>query len=418
MYSRICKNCGKPYTGTGKDFCSHACYVESRWGKPKGTVSNNQESIPTEEITPELVQQRIELRKAELAARAEKMEISRMIGDKAAREIFKETILEAASLIQVEPYKLKPAEIVHEKRKPELVVLLSISDVHFLKEVLPSEILNFGGYNREIFDKRLKNYENGVCAWIEILRTAFTIRKLAIAYKGDLADGLEVFPGQRTYQIYDFMKQLFVGGKIFAELEIRLLQRLALDMIYTLSVKGNHGILGGRKGKEEHNTGNLDWGFCTYKNTYKQAVLGKKQYKKHFKDEVSDSEFAVMGIEGWNNLIAHGDQIRMHYSIPYYGLDKFTTSTFSMTTQPLHNVYIGHFHASASLPNPRGKTYINGNWVGLDKYSVRGSYWGSRMPTQKMTVFHRKRGVICDIDIQLDDNPKEKFEVLPIFEVS
>jgi hypothetical protein len=87
-------------------------------------------------------------------------------------------------------YTASPAIIAVRKRgtSSKQSAMLLFSDTHIGKEVLPSQTLNFGCYNFDVFCARLKYLEESVISILEN-HTTMDVQELVIAMLGDMLDG-------------------------------------------------------------------------------------------------------------------------------------------------------------------------------------------------------------------------------------
>lgn len=299
------------------------------------------------------------------------------------------------------PMSYDPAPPVSTTRKaskssPQSAVLL-LSDTHVGKVVLPTQTLNFGGYNYEIFLARLKYVEESV---ISIMRDHVNtdVPELVIALLGDMLDG-NLAHGVEAGLRNTLFQQFFGAGHALAQFLRNVAAHVPKIRIET--VVGNHTRWADQKRMPTENRfSNLDM----FLYAFVQALTNDIP-NIHWR--LNMQPFQIFDVQGFCFYASHGDHWKggdKALGIPNHAIGRqvsATTQLFHKHGAAVPNYYIsGHLHRSITLPHAMGEVIVNGGFPGLDNYALSGNF-NPVDPIQRFFFCHPKYGRTATYDLSL-----------------
>lgn len=332
------------------------------------------------------------------AQRLQKELASRRVGDTAV-----DILVEKA--VELAPVSYQPGAYVHlsptEKSKgsPQSAVLM-LSDTHIGQVITPEQTLGMGGYNFEIFLRRLARLERSVFSIIQD-HTSTSVPEIVVAMLGDLLHG-NLMHSVEVGQTNTLFTQLYSAGHAIAQF-LRNLSTLAPVRVYT--AVGNHPRWGTQKKMPTDNRfSNFDQVLYAY-----IAALTRDIPVQFNLNEQPFSRFAV---QGWNFLAGHGDHLRggdKNLGIPNHAIGRNVSvhSQLAMKSgNPLPNYFLmGHLHRPITIPHTMGEFLVNGGFAGMDGYALMEAF-NSSNPSQKFFLVHPKHGRSATYDLRLDFGDK------------
>jgi len=272
----------------------------------------------------------------------------------------------------------KPHKIDTDKKEES--ILLQISDVHVGKKTR--------SYNPKVFVKRLNTLKQGLFDIADIHRSVRDVRKLYIAFTGDIIDAESVYPAQAVEHIsIPIIDQIFTVG--LPEFTKFLLDCSAhFDEIECHCVKGNHGRQNAAKWTSSKST---NWDFVFYK-ALESSLRSQERIKWVIPTKDWKDTFKIYN-EGF--MICHGDMIKRYYSSPFYGMTRQAerwANAYRDKIKLTHFMF-GHFHSlDAGMRHNRLRIYLNGSFVTDDPFAEE--YIGvSSVPEQLILGIHPTKGV-------------------------
>jgi len=227
---------------------------------------------------------------------------------------------------------------------------------------------------------------------VEIHRQAFPINRLAIFALGDIVHNDRV---GRTVSLDELeqvvMEQVFASAvPTLTDFLLSLQPHFAKIDVYT--VDGNHGSLG------RYSAVKTNWDNVVYRTL---ALRLAEQPRISF-TIAKDSFYQKVSIYKWTFLLAHGDQIPMHLTLPWYGL---TTRAMrwqgSLPGKKFHYLTIGHFHVCSSLDWNELEIFVNGAFITDDQW-VYKKYGLSNSTSQWLFGVHPRQGISFRYKVRLD----------------
>lgn len=219
-------------------------------------------------------------------------------------------------------------------------------------------------YNSEVCAERVDRYADEVIA----IGKAHRSTRVAVPMLGDMVEGTDIFPGQQWLIDSTLYRQIFDTTPVIITNFVRKLLTY-FDHVETFAVQGNHGRIGrrGMFGPED----NAD------RMVYRVAkLLLRDEPRCTF--TMSDPEgeaawYLVMRLGNYSALLIHGDQIRGHSGIPWYGFQKKINSWASgglPCGTPFLDAMTAHYHQLSMVPLNKRKVWANGSTESTNTYAA------------------------------------------------
>ena len=254
----------------------------------------------------------------------------------------------------VKPPKLdfiKPKK--NTARSGEEMVLMQ-SDIHLGKKT--------ERYGIEQAENRVKYLANKVINISNIHRAAYPIDVLNIFYLGDILDGDQIYKTQSHNVDASVVYQLIGTVPTFIECFHAYAQNFKTVRIF--AVPGNHG----RLSKFSNEDDNFDRIFYhILKIACDAAGLTNIEWN------IAESWHMVTEIQKIKFMLIHGNQIRMHMNLPWYGITNKAQRWFTISEDQLEAfdvLCMGHFHTLSNIEWNRLDIYTNGTYVNHDRFSM------------------------------------------------
>ncbi len=306
-----------------------------------------------------------------------------------------------AEIKAVAPTSYDPAPAIVTTRgdnhgTPQSAFLL-LSDTHVGKVVEPSQTLGFGGYNFDIFVRRLKYLEESVIS-IRENHTTTHIEELVVAILGDMLDGAlnhGVEAGQRS----PLFNQYYGAAHAIAQFLRNLAAHFPVIRIKT--VVGNHTRWQNqRKMPTENRFSNLD----QFLYALVQALVADIQ---NIKFQLDTQPFNVFKVQGFTFHAAHGDHLRggdQGLGIPSRAVARELSAKAQLYMkhgkQAPHYYVTGHLHREIVLPHTLGDYTVNGGFPGVDNYGLSENF-SAVDPSQRFFFVHPKYGKTAEYGLSL-----------------
>jgi len=286
-----------------------------------------------------------------------------------------EALTDAMGRIEIEPVRIPP-----KRAHSDQVLVAQLSDLQTGK-VTPD-------YNTEVCRERVMRYADEI---IQIGR-AHKARHCVVPILGDVIESCDIFPGQSYLVDSTLYAQVFnTTPVIIADFLRRLLGHFATVRVE--AVQGNHGRIG-RKGQYS-GADNAD------KMVYRVVkLLLRDEPRLEFNiadlDGPESSWFKIMEIGNYSALLFHGDQVRGHSGIPWYGFQKKVNSWASGGIGPgitFDDAMCGHFHQRAMIPLNQRTVWVNGSIESYNTFAQE-QLAGQSEPSQWVLLCDPEKGAI------------------------
>jgi len=294
------------------------------------------------------------------------------------------------------PFKTLKIDRKKTAGRPQSAVLL-FSDAHIGQEVKSKQTLGMGGYNFDIFLRRLRRLEVSVMSIIRD-HTTVQVPEIVVPILGDMLHGA-LNHGAEAGQVNTMLAQFYSGGHAIAQF-LRNISALAPLRIY--GCVGNHP-----RWQNQHKmpTQNRNSNFDQLLYLYIQALTRDiPQIAWH----LDDQPFATFHVQGFQFYCGHGENLRggdKMLGIPNHAMGRMVSTTTQLFTRAGRSIpayyCVGHLHRPISLPHANGDVLVNGAFPGIDGYSLDG-YFNSSRPMQRFFFMHPEFGRTAEYPIQLD----------------
>jgi hypothetical protein len=246
------------------------------------------------------------------------------------------------------------------KTTGEEVCVPLLSDIQLAK-VTPD-------YNTAVAEERLYEYARKIVKLANVQRSDHSVNKCHVMALGDIVEGLQIFPGQQWLVDAGLYRQICVDGpRLLTGFFRHLLANF--DEVECTWVIGNHGRIGRRGDFDPETNGDRMLG-----SIVKLAMEGEPRFKLNMPDGHGERNWYAIAQEGnWRALLFHGDQIRGHSGIPFYGFHKsvagWASGGLPAPDHEFQTALCGHFHQATRLPINKREVYINGSLESMNTYA-------------------------------------------------
>lgn len=313
-------------------------------------------------------------------------------------------LVEMASDLAPKSYSSAPAIVTRRAKAGKAQsALLMLTDTHVGAVVKPSQTLGFGGYNFDIFLRRLKFLEDGVTS-ILTDHVSTEVPELVICLGGDMIHG-NLNHGVEAGQVNTLFQQFYGASHAISQF-LRSVSRLVPSVrVYT--AVGNHPRWGNQhKMPTENRYSNLDMFLYAHIHALTRE-LGNVKWN------LDAQPFALFDVQGFKFHLSHGDHLRggdKALGIPNHAVARMVSATsqmFGKDNLPSPHYYLtGHLHRSIVLPHTRGSVIVNGGFPGLDGYGLMSGF-SAVDPSQTLFFVHPTYGKTATFDIQLKFAPTD-----------
>lgn len=280
--------------------------------------------------------------------------------------------------------------------KPQSAVLL-FSDTHIGQEVKSEQTLGMGGYNFEIFLRRLNRLQSSIFSIIRDHTTA-SVPEIVIPILGDMLNGA-LNHSVEAGQVNTMLAQFYSGGHAIAQF-LRNVSTIA--PIRTYGCVGNH-----TRWQNQHKmpTQNRNSNFDQLLYLYVQALTRDIPTIKWTLDS---QPFATFEVQGFPFYCGHGDNLRggdKMLGIPNHSMGRMVSTTTQLFTRAGRDIpayyCVGHLHRPISLPHANGEIMVNGAFPGIDGYALN-EYFNATRPMQRFFFMHPTYGKTAEYPLRLD----------------
>lgn len=316
----------------------------------------------------------------ELARKYDKLVSNRTVVDILANEI----IQVAPKSYDAAPSVYKPGKLAGEKQ----VAVLHLSDSHIGQVVHPTQTMNFGRYNFDVFLDRaayLQRAVQSICT--EHVNT--DLPELHICFGGDLLHG-DLNHANEAAHVVPLFTQYYAGGHVFAQLVRNLAAHF--QKVYCHGVVGNHTRWQNqRKMPTVNRFSNLDMFLMALIEALTRDV-------KNVEWDLTVEPFAEFDVLGYSHRLEHGDHLRggdRALGIPAHAFGRELSAVSQLYAKyekdPVNYFLIGHLHRPMELPHANGEILVNGGWPGLDEFALTNNF-NPVSPQQRLYFVHPKFG--------------------------
>ena len=313
-----------------------------------------------------------------------------------ATDIIVENIMELAPRAYPAPEQVYRAPS-KTKSSPQSAVA-PFSDTHVGLEVKAEQTLGLGGYNFDIFARRLWRWQQSIFSILQD-HTNTEVPEIVIPMLGDMLDGA-LNHAAECGQANTMIAQMYSAGHAIAQAVRNLSSLVPLVRIY--GCVGNHTRWGTQK---KMPTKNRYSNFDMVLYLYIQALL---RDCPNVEMHLDAQPFSLFGVQGYNFYAGHGDNLRggdKTLGIPNHAMGRMVSTTSQLFTRAGKNLpdyyLVGHLHRPIELPHAKGSILVNGAFPGIDGYAL-SEYFNSSHPIQRFFFMHPKFGMTAEYKLRLD----------------
>jgi hypothetical protein len=243
-------------------------------------------------------------------------------------------------------------------------------------------------YNSQVMEERIMAFCGKAVAITEIQRAHHPVDDCAIAFGGDMIEGLFNFPTQ-PFEVDATIFKQFVTVAALIERVIRL----ALEHYNTVTVVaewGNHGRMGSKRDAIPRSD-NID------RMVYELARQNLKNEPRVIWDEHhGEEDIQHLEIGNYRALVIHGDEIgRNGFASPAAFMQAAVSWQSGAHDWPFRDIYVGHYHQHAEYPfrNGLGSLFYTGSTESDNRYASV-SMAASARPSQRLHFIDPDKGLV------------------------
>lgn len=317
------------------------------------------------------------------------------------RDVDDGTKLLVDEIVNMAPRSYDPAPEIPKAEKrgggSAQSAVLMLSDTHIGQVVKPEQTLGMGGYNFEMFLRRLARLERSVRS-ILLDHTTTEVPEICVAALGDFLHGA-LSHSVEAGQVNTLFTQWFSASHALAQF-FRNLSQIAPVRVY--GAVGNHTRWGTQKKMPTDNTfSNLDLFLLSH-------VAALVRDCPTIKFNLDEQPFCRFAVQGHQFLGTHGTHMRggdRMLGIPTHALGRnnFVQTQLALRSgQPIPQyLLLGHLHRPIQLPTTLGSILVNGGWAGIDGFGLMEAF-NSSYPSQRFFLVHPKFGISASYELRLD----------------
>lgn len=276
-------------------------------------------------------------------------------------ETMRSAVTDAFSTFKIKP--VKEPKLKSARGNAEVAVPL-LSDTQLGKITAHGDTLE---YTSDVGMQRVSLFADKIIELTNIQRSHHPVSHCVAPLLGDIVEGEDIFPGQQYLLDSGLYRQVVNATQMLTDYFRKLLANF--ETVEAYGVIGNHGRVG-RRGVYDPET-NMDR--MVYWAT-KEALKDEPRIKWTIPEGRHDRNwYSIVEIGNYRALAIHGDQMRGHSGIPWYGFQKkingWATGVIPCCDTPrtcahktaFNDVFCGHWHQRTLLPLNNRNVYVNGS---------------------------------------------------------
>ena len=331
-----------------------------------------------------------------IAARVEnlKSDLSRAQSTLAAVERENEKLRQVA---QFATRPLAPPRWLAPKKRPKThtsTVCAVLSDCHFDEVVNPEEIDGRNAYNRQIAERRLERFFQGVIKLSRDYLTGVEYDGCVLMLGGDLISGdiheelSETNEGTALETVLHWSNQIAAGIGLLAE---------TFGKVHVPVVVGNHGRRTRKSRAKKRARDNFDW-------LIGQMVANYYRDDPRVTFDIPDGTDTVVDVYGTRFLLTHGDQVGGGGGIGGIWPPIMRMVAKKRVRYEFDTLVCGHWHQLIAAPT--AGLIVNGSLKGYDEYAAVSNFMPERAQ-QAMWLVAPNEGVTFSAPVFCDDPKAE-----------
>jgi len=269
------------------------------------------------------------------------------------------------------------------KRRHQVIPVTLFSDWHFDEVVRPEEVQHRNAYNREIAERRLRHYIEGVVKVAHEYVHGFHYPGIVVVMLGDVFSG-NIHEELRSTNADKIMGSLLhwldpmcSGLQLLAE---------AFGRVWVVSVVGNHGRNTVKPIAKQRVRDNFDWLFARLL----QKVMSRGAAGRKVEWLIADSQKQPFSLYDTRFIASHGDEARGGSGIAGMLSPQLIAAARMRKTYDFDIWLLGHWHYLSAYRGIR----VNGSGKGWDEYAQIANFDYQR-PMQDFFLVAPHAGVIA-----------------------
>lgn len=229
---------------------------------------------------------------------------------------------------------------------------------------------------------RIEEFTSKALEITEIQRTHHPVRDAVLLVGGDIAEGIQIFPGQ-AYEVEAYLyEQMFEASRILNGM-VRSLAAY-FEKVHVVCEFGNHGRLGRR--------GEMPYGDNVDRMIYR-ITEERTGDLKNATWQSSEAWYQIFQIGNYRGLLVHGDEIKSFGgNTPAFGILRKANAWATGVVEPYSDVYMGHFHTPMTLCMANGgRVFVSGSPEDSNEYA-REFVAATSKPSQRLHFIDPERG--------------------------
>tara|TARA_R100000329_G_C7612769_1_gene217498 strand:- start:1058 stop:2128 length:1071 start_codon:yes stop_codon:yes gene_type:complete len=284
-----------------------------------------------------------------------------------------------------------------KKTKAEEICVPLLSDIQLAK-VTPT-------YSTEQAEVRVVKYAHKISELARLQRHSHPVKKCAVLCLGDIVEGELIFPGQSHMIDASLYRQVTVDGpRILHKFFSILLSEFEEVEVYW--VIGNHGALGGRSRRDYNPETNAD---RMLGRILKMMFAHEPRIKFIVPEGGNERNWYLVANLGMKAkfMCFHGDQIRGHAGIPWYGYNKKILGWKSLSAngmmEDFTHAVCGHYHTPTTMYINDTRVWVNGSTESYNTYAQEQLASMGR-PSQFCLFVKPNKGVTAEYLVNLEED--------------
>lgn len=378
---------------------------------PDGFVTGTPaEPLPAVEVPPvDPIDAAVESRKRSQVLRIERDLLREVASERSLRAFLAQLASDTTERLDAPPPYQAPKHPL--KSATTETLLLQFSDWHAYEIVKRDRVLGLNEYDASTFASRVKTVVNGALSIKSKMERGggWRFPNLVLPCNGDFVSGT-IHEAERHADSPNIVMSVYGCARTMA-LAVRELAS-QFETVTIPCISGNHGRLPDAR-KMQLKDPTRSWDTLVY-------LIAKTALENvpNVKFLIPDAYQLMFDVGAWRFLQYHGQSIKSTFSIPYYGIDRWSRNMNALMTladRPINYFILGHFHQYYTKPSGAGRGEIlgNGSLIGGTEYGIEG-IGAADIPCQGLYGVHETRGVTHRWPIMADDSEcSESYPVYP-----
>lgn len=284
------------------------------------------------------------------------------------------------------PLRINP----HGGKKGQATAIINACDWHCEEEVNKEAVNGVNEYNKEIADRRIKQFWSSAASLVDMCRSRSIIDTIILNLLGDLITGWihdplmatnNATPPEATLRVIDYL----ISGIEF------LLKEVKPKQLIIPCVCGNHSRITAKKFTKIPHKLTFEW--LVY-NIIARYFTAKKY--KNVRVVLPQGDITYYDVYGFTVRITHGDNIRYQGGIGGVHVP-LRKAIDGWNTQKRADInYIAHWHNDI-----KGEDYrVGGSLIGYNEYSIKLKC-RYQDPSQPFELIHPRYGQTAQFPIKV-----------------